>query len=68
MVNSNIPAVRVENLTVGYGDRTILRNLNFTVNRGEIFMIMGRSGCVQSTPIAPLVPVASERAAGSGPW
>lgn len=48
-------AIRVENLTIGYGDRTILKNLNFTVNRGDIFIIMGPSGCGKSTLLKSLI-------------
>ena len=54
-MQENTPAIRVENLTVGYGDRTILRNLNFTVNRGDIFIIMGPSGCGKSTILKSLI-------------
>jgi phospholipid/cholesterol/gamma-HCH transport system ATP-binding protein len=55
MMQENTPAIRVENLTIGYGDRTILRNLNFTVNRGDIFVIMGPSGCGKSTILKSLI-------------
>ncbi len=41
--------IEAENLTIGYGDNVLLRNLNFTVTRGEIFCIMGGSGCGKST-------------------
>ncbi|EFK10599.1 ABC transporter, ATP-binding protein, partial [delta proteobacterium NaphS2] len=32
-----------------YGDMVIQRDLNFTVNRGEIFVLMGGSGCGKTT-------------------
>ena len=48
-VNSNIPEIEVKNLTVGYGSRIILKDLNFTVKQGEIMVIMGGSGCGKST-------------------
>ena len=49
------PAIRVENLTMAYGDFVIMRELNFTVNRGDIFIIMGGSGCGKSTLLRVLV-------------
>ena len=49
------PAIRVENLTMAYGDFVIMRELDFTVNRGDIFIIMGGSGCGKSTLLRVLV-------------
>ena len=34
-------AVTAKDLTVAYGPRVIQHDLNFTVNRGDIFVIMG---------------------------
>jgi phospholipid/cholesterol/gamma-HCH transport system ATP-binding protein len=39
----------VRGLDMGYGDFILMKDLNFTVTRGEIFVIMGRSGCGKST-------------------
>ena len=39
----------VENLTMAYGDFVIQRDLNFIVQRGDVFIIMGGSGCGKST-------------------
>ncbi len=41
--------ITVRNLTMAYGDFVVLRNLNFTVKRRSIFIIMGGSGCGKST-------------------
>jgi len=41
--------ITVSNLTVGYGDRILSKNLNFEVNAGEIFVILGGSGCGKSS-------------------
>ncbi len=38
-------AITTKNLEIAYGDFVIQRDLNFTVNRGEIFVLMGGSGC-----------------------
>ena len=43
------PIISVRNLTVGYGDEPIIRNISFEVFPGEIFAIMGRSGCGKTT-------------------
>jgi phospholipid/cholesterol/gamma-HCH transport system ATP-binding protein len=43
------PHIRVRDLTLAYGDFVIQRDLTFTVNRGDIFIIMGGSGCGKST-------------------
>lgn len=47
--------IRVENLTLAYGDFVIQRDLNFTVSRGEIFVIMGGSGCGKSTLLKSMI-------------
>lgn len=49
------PAVHVENLTVVRGPRTVLRNLGFTVPRGQITGLLGPSGCGKSTLMRALV-------------
>jgi phospholipid/cholesterol/gamma-HCH transport system ATP-binding protein len=40
---------------MAYGDFVIQRDLNFTVNRGDIFIIMGGSGCGKSTLLRHLI-------------
>ena len=39
------PHIRVRDLTVSYGTFALMRELNFDIRRGEIFIIMGGSGC-----------------------
>ena len=41
--------IKVENLTMAYGDFVIQRDLDFTINRGDVFVIMGGSSCGKST-------------------
>ena len=41
--------VIVEGLTMAYGDFVVQKDLNFTVNEKDIFIIMGGSGCGKST-------------------
>jgi phospholipid/cholesterol/gamma-HCH transport system ATP-binding protein len=47
--NKSQYAIDVQNLTVGYGSNVLMQNLNFTVNNGEIFVILGGSGCGKSS-------------------
>lgn len=41
--------IKVENLTVAYGDFVLMKDVNFTINKGDIFIIMGASGSGKST-------------------
>ncbi len=47
--------IKVENLTMAYGDFVIQRDLDFTINRGDIFIVMGGSGCGKSTLMRILI-------------
>jgi phospholipid/cholesterol/gamma-HCH transport system ATP-binding protein len=54
MPTAEAPIV-VRNLTMAYGSFVIQRDLTFTVQRGEIFIIMGGSGCGKSTLLRHLI-------------
>jgi phospholipid/cholesterol/gamma-HCH transport system ATP-binding protein len=41
--------IEVKDLDMGYGSFILMRDLNFRVNKGDIFIIMGGSGCGKST-------------------
>jgi len=47
--------IEVKNLSVSYGDMTILDNVNFEIKRGEIFVIVGGSGCGKSTLLRQII-------------
>ncbi len=47
--------ITVQNLTMAYGSFVLMRDLNFTVRRGDIFIIMGGSGCGKSTLLRHLI-------------
>ena len=56
MTNSNggpasLPSalISVRGLTMAFGDFVVMRDLDFDVNRGDVFVIMGGSGCGKST-------------------
>ena len=55
MMNQREAHITVKDLTMAYGDFVIQRNLNFTVQHGDIFLIMGGSGCGKSTIMKALV-------------
>lgn len=54
MIEENIEevktvAIEAKNLTISYGDFTIMQDISFTINKHDIFIIMGGSGCGKST-------------------
>jgi phospholipid/cholesterol/gamma-HCH transport system ATP-binding protein len=49
------PHIIVNDLTMAYGSFVLQRDLTFTVNRGDIFIIMGGSGCGKSTLMRHLI-------------
>jgi len=42
-------SIEVNDLTMAYGSFVLMQDLNFTINKGDIFIIMGGSGCGKST-------------------
>lgn len=49
------PILEVKNLTIGYGGSPILKDISFQVFPGEIFVIMGGSGCGKSSLLKHLM-------------
>jgi phospholipid/cholesterol/gamma-HCH transport system ATP-binding protein len=49
------PVIKVDHLDMGYGSFVLMRDLTFTVNKGDIFIIMGGSGCGKSTLLKVLI-------------
>jgi len=43
------PIIQVRNLVTHYGDTKVLDDVSFSVGRGEIFLIIGGSGCGKTT-------------------
>jgi phospholipid/cholesterol/gamma-HCH transport system ATP-binding protein len=47
--------IHASDLTLAYGDFIVQRNLNFSIMRGDIFIVMGGSGCGKSTLLRHLI-------------
>jgi phospholipid/cholesterol/gamma-HCH transport system ATP-binding protein len=47
--------IRVKELTVGWGNHVLLSHASFTVERGDVFVILGGSGCGKSTLLRHLI-------------
>ena len=49
------PIIRVKDLDIGYGKKTVMSHLTFDVQKGDIFIIMGGSGCGKSTLLRTMI-------------
>lgn len=47
--------IEVRNLDLSYEENAVIRNLNFSVRKGEVFVVMGGSGCGKSTLLKALI-------------
>ncbi|WP_426994226.1 ABC transporter ATP-binding protein [Methylomonas sp. CM2] len=47
--------ITIKDLTMTYGDFVIQRNLNFTINRGDVFVVMGGNGCGKTTLLRHMI-------------
>ena len=57
------PPIVVRGLTMAYGNEPpIMRDLNFSVSAGEIFVVMGGSGCGKSSLLRHLIGLQTPRA------
>ena len=43
------PILKIENVSLSFGNRQILENINFEINKGEIFGMLGPNGVGKST-------------------
>jgi phospholipid/cholesterol/gamma-HCH transport system ATP-binding protein len=49
------PVIRVENLSVGFDGTALLQNMSFTIQRGEVFAILGGSGSGKSVLLKNMI-------------
>ena len=54
-MTSDESIIRVEELTAKYGGRTVFDRVSFEVKRGEVFVILGGSGCGKSTMLKHII-------------
>jgi len=54
-MSENPVAISVEDVTLAFDDRIIQHDISFSVSRGEIFVIMGGSGCGKSTMLRAMI-------------
>ncbi len=52
---SREPHIKVRDLTMAYGSFVLMRDLNFDIGRGDIFIIMGGSGSGKSTLLRHMI-------------
>lgn len=68
LAGSAAPAIRVSYLRMGYGKRVLLDDASFEVQRGEIMVILGGSGCGKSSLMKNIIglyqPMAGDIAIG----
>ena len=41
--------IKVDNVAVSFGGHNVIRDISYTVERGEILTILGANGCGKST-------------------
>jgi len=51
----NQPHITVKDLTMAFGSFVLMRDLNFTINHGDVFIIMGGSGSGKSTLLRHMI-------------
>ncbi len=49
------PIIRVEDLSAGYDGNVLMQDVNFSVERGEVFVILGGSGSGKSTLLKHMI-------------
>ena len=49
------PVIEVRGLDLGYDDYVVMHDLSFSVNKGDIFIVMGVNGCGKSTLLKSLI-------------
>lgn len=54
-MNGSPAHIEVRDLALAYGDFTVQRDLNFSIQRGDVFIIMGPSGCGKSSLLKAMV-------------
>jgi phospholipid/cholesterol/gamma-HCH transport system ATP-binding protein len=51
----NRPLIKVTDLSIGWGDLMLQKDASFEIERGDVFVILGGSGCGKSTMLRYLI-------------
>ena len=51
----SVPALEFRNAGIGYGDNSIIHELDFLVGKGEMVALIGKNGCGKSTLLQSLI-------------
>jgi phospholipid/cholesterol/gamma-HCH transport system ATP-binding protein len=51
----NHPIIKVTDLSIGWGDLMLQKDASFEIERGDVFVILGGSGCGKSTMLRYLI-------------
>ena len=54
-MSETTPHIEVRELSIGYGDFVVQHDIDFVVNKGDIFVIMGGNGCGKTTLMRALI-------------
>ncbi|QJB58531.1 ATP-binding cassette domain-containing protein [Pseudodesulfovibrio sp. zrk46] len=54
-MHSNEPVISVRNLVCGYDETVVVDNISFDIMKGEVFVILGGSGCGKSTVLKNMI-------------
>jgi phospholipid/cholesterol/gamma-HCH transport system ATP-binding protein len=54
--------IEVDGLSAGFGSKVLFKDVGFSVERGEVFVILGGSGCGKSTLLKVLISLVPTRA------
>jgi len=51
----DVPYIEVQDISIGYGCHVVQQNLNFTLNKNDVFFIIGGSGCGKTTLLKDMI-------------
>jgi len=52
---ASVPQIEVRGVAMGYGEFVVQSDLNFSVGKGDVFIIMGGNGCGKTTLMRALI-------------
>jgi phospholipid/cholesterol/gamma-HCH transport system ATP-binding protein len=54
-VGKGEPLIRIDDLTIAYGSFVLMHDINCVINKGDVFVIMGGSGCGKTTLMRAMI-------------